>query len=395
MELPSILTNPITLFGIDFGLSPLQLLLELFLPALGFLLIAFGVRRITRRLLRRGTLAEETQKRILKGVRVVLRIVLIVVLGSLIARLLGTRMVSYFGTILRVLNQPLYEAGGTSISVVTIVLLVPVIYVAIWSSKIVKRLADQTLKHQVGMDASRRFSIVSLLRYLTMVLVLVIGLPIVGINLASLAVIFGVLGIGLGFGLQEAVSNFFAGLVIILSRPVKEGDRVLVQEIEGTVVQIKLLSSVINTITNETIILPNAQIAYASVHNYSYDSSEIIIRNYCQVSYGSDLDEVVPVMEGAAAECPYRNRRKAPSAWVWSFDDSAITMMLSTWISDAEQKNQAYAWINLEIWRAFKRAGIEIPFPQRDLHVKSAGVGTALHRPEGETPAAPTDDEKA
>jgi small-conductance mechanosensitive channel len=246
-----------------------------------------------------------------------------------------------------------------------------VIYVAIWSSKLVKRVADQTLKYRVGMDPSRRFSIVSLLRYLTLVVVLIVGLSMVGINFASLAVIFGVLGIGLGFGLQEAVSNFFAGIVIILSRPVKEGDRVLVQGIEGTVIQIKLVSSVINTITNETIILPNAQIAYASVHNYSYDNPRIIIRNYCQVSYATDLDLAKEVMQSAAVECPFRDRRKDPVAWVWSFDDSGITMMLSTWIENAESKNEAYAWLNLEIWRAFKKGGIEIPFPQRDLHVKT------------------------
>ncbi|MFW6214431.1 MAG: mechanosensitive ion channel family protein [Alkalispirochaetaceae bacterium] len=371
MILPEILTEPISIAGVDLQLSAFQLLVELLLPGVVFILFSLLIRRVTRKVLRRSPITEETQARILRALRLVLRLILILFIGSLVARLLGTRMVRYFATILRVLNQPFYESGGTSISIVTIILILPVVYVSIWSSKIVKQVADQTLKNRVGMDPSRRFSIVSLLRYLTLVLVLVIGLSLVGINISSLAVIFGVLGIGLGFGLQEAVGNFFAGLVIILSRPVKEGDRILVQGIEGTVVQIKLLSSVINTITNETIILPNAQIAYASVHNYSYDNPEIIIRNYCQVSYASDLDQVVEVMQAAALECPFRLRIKEPVAWVWSFDESGVTMMLSTWISNAEQKNQAFAWLNLEIWRAFKRAGVEIPFPQRDVHLKS------------------------
>lgn len=371
MSMPELLTDPVVLFGVNFQVTPLQLLLELLLPAIGFVLVAVLILRVTRRLLKKSSAGRELQVRVLRILRLVLRLILIVLIGSLVARLLGTRMVSYFATILRVLNQPFYESGGTSISIVTVILVLPVIYVAIWTSKLVKRVADQTLKYRVGMDPSRRFSIVSLLRYLTLVLVLIIGLSMVGINFASLAVIFGVLGLGLGFGLQEAVSNFFAGIVIILSRPVKEGDRVLVQGIEGTVIQIKLVSSVINTITNETIILPNAQIAYASVHNYSYDNARIIIRNYCQVSYATDLDLAKEVMQSAAVECPFRDRRKDPVAWVWSFDDSGITMMLSTWIDNAENKNEAYAWLNLEIWRAFKKAGVEIPFPQRDLHIKT------------------------
>ena len=371
MTMPAFLREPVVLFGVNFQVTPLQLLLELLLPSVALILAAFLILRLTRRLLKKSSLGGELQIRILRILRLVLRLILVVLIGSLVARLLGTRMVSYFATILRVLNQPFYESGGTSISIVTVILVLPVIYLAIWTSKLVKGVADQTLKHRVGMDPSRRFSIVSLLRYLTLVLVLIIGLSMVGINFASLAVIFGVLGLGLGFGLQEAVSNFFAGIVIILSRPVKEGDRVLVQGIEGTVMQIKLVSSVINTITNETIILPNAQIAYASVHNYSYDNARIIIRNYCQVSYASDLDLAKEVMQSAAVVCPFRDRRKDPVAWVWSFDDSGITMMLSTWIDNAENKNEAYAWLNLEIWRAFKKAGVEIPFPQRDLHIKT------------------------
>ncbi len=371
MTVPTFLTEPISLLGVDLQVTLLQLFLELILPSLGLILLALIIRRVTRRILRRTSLSKELQLRILRILRLAIRLVLVVFIGSLVARLLGTRMVSYFATILRVLNQPFYESGGTSISIVTIILILPVIYVAIWASKLVKGVADQTLKYRVGMDPSRRFSIVSLLRYLTMVLVLIIGLSVVGINFASLAVIFGVLGIGLGFGLQEAVSNFFAGLVIILSRPVKEGDRILVQGIEGTVVQIKLLSSVINTITNETIILPNAQIAYASVHNYSYDNPRIIIRNQCQVSYATDLDLAKEVMQSAALDCPFRVRSKDPVSWVWSFDDSGITMILLTWIENAERKNEAYAWLNLEIWRAFKKAGVEIPFPQRDLHIKT------------------------
>ena len=173
-----------------------------------------------------------------------------------------------------------------------------------------------------------------------MAIVAVIGFSVIGINLSSLAVLLGFLGVGIGFGLQNSVANFFAGLIIILSRPIKEGDRILVNEYEGTVHQIRLISTVINTITDETIILPNSQIVDSYVYNYSYDDISIIICNPVEL-----------VLREVAGKCPYAYPGR-----------------------DAREKNFALSWTNLEIWRAFKAAGIEIPFPQRDIHIRSGGA---------------------
>jgi len=201
--------------------------------------------------------------------------------------------------------------------------------------------------------------------------VLIVGLSIVGIDLSALAVIFGVLGIGLGFGLQSAVANFFAGIVIIFSRPIKEGDFILVNNYEGTVEHIRLVSTVINTITDETIILPNSQIVDNYVHNYSFDDIAIVLCVEVQVSYGSDLDRVKAVLLRVAGRNPYAKEGDEGLVLFRSFDDSGITVRLCSNIRDAREKNRASSWMVLEIWRAFREAGIEIPFPQRDVHIKS------------------------
>ena len=218
----------------------------------------------------------------------------------------------------------------------------------------------------------------NLARYAVMAIVAVIGFSVIGINLSSLAVLLGFLGVGIGFGLQNSVANFFAGLIIILSRPIKEGDRILVNEYEGTVHQIRLISTVINTITDETIILPNSQIVDSYVYNYSYDDISIIICNPVQVSYSSDLDQVELVLREVAGKCPYAYPGRDPRIFFRSFDDSGITVSLCTKIRDAREKNFALSWTNLEIWRAFKAAGIEIPFPQRDVHVRSWSPGATV-----------------
>jgi small-conductance mechanosensitive channel len=225
------------------------------------------------------------------------------------------------------------------------------------------------------LDPARAVSLLNVIRVVVMGLTVILGLSIIGINLSSLAVLFGVLGIGVGFGLQDAVADMFAGVVIMFARPIKEGDRVLVEEHEGTVHQIKLLHSVINTITHETIIIPNSKITGNSMHNYSYDDARIILCNTVQVSYGSDLDQVGQVLLEMAHRNPWAIEGMEPRYQVWSFDDSGITVRICTWIRDARDRIPAFSWTNLEIWRAFRANGIEIPFPQMDLHVKDMAPG--------------------
>jgi small-conductance mechanosensitive channel len=239
---------------------------------------------------------------------------------------------------------------------------------------------------RVGLDEAQQFSLINLVRYTVMVLVLLVGLPIIGIDLSALTVIFGVLGIGLGFGLQSVVANFFSGLIIIITRPVKEGDRILVNGLEGDIIQIRMISTVINTLTNESIIIPNSKLVSESVHNYSFNDASIVIRNDIGVSYASDVDRVLEVLAEVAYRNPFRVAGKDPIIRFKEFGDSSLNFAVFTWIGSTEDKYAAHHWTNLEIWRALKSEGIEIPFPQRDVHLRSgwspenggpAGSGTA------------------
>ncbi|MCF6334450.1 MAG: mechanosensitive ion channel, partial [Spirochaetales bacterium] len=197
----------------------------------------------------------------------------------------------------------------------------------------------------------------------------------IGVNLSSITLIFGVLGIGIGFGLQNVVSNLFAGIIIILSRPIKEGDRIFVYNYEGTVVQVRVLSTVINTLGNETIIVPNALLVAEPVHNYSYSDRSIVIRNNVGVAYNTDLDIVVKVLEEISLKNPYHEPDRKNYVRVKEFGASSIDLAVFTWISDVADKYNAHHWMNMEIWRTFKELGIEIPFSQIDLHIKE-GIST-------------------
>ncbi len=374
----NLLRRQITVGGYALPVTPAELLLGFVLPLLLFMLFGLIARILIRRFLAGSEATPETQGRVLRAGRSFYRAGFVILLALIVGRLLGAEIFAMLGTVFSFLREPIYSSGNTEISIITILLVVPVLYVASWTSKAARVALDSRVLRRLSIDPAQRFSVSNLARYAVMAIVAVIGFSVIGINLSSLAVLFGVLGIGIGFGLQTVVANFFAGLIIILSRPIKEGDRILVNEYEGTVHQIRLISTVINTITDETIILPNSQIIDSYVYNYSYDDISIIICNPVQVSYSSDLDQVETVLREVAAKSPYAVPGRDPRVFFRSFDDSGITVSLCTKIRDAREKNFALSWTNLEIWRAFKAAGIEIPFPQRDVHVRSWSPGAAV-----------------
>ncbi|MCK4541329.1 MAG: mechanosensitive ion channel, partial [Spirochaetales bacterium] len=277
--LGGIFLTPITLGAVKLPFHLLQFILEFLLP----LLLAFGVYKLAlyglKRLLSSLKAKEQASTLVHKWVRIVFRICWLILFIILIGRLFGAAIGEYFQKFYAFLNQPILSSESTTISFVTIILMIPLFYLASWAGKMSRGLVNHAFLDRLGLDESRRYTLTKLVRYTVVVLVLLIGLSVIGIDLSILTVFFGVLGIGLGFGLQHTVANFFAGIVIIFSRPIKVGDKILVDDIEGTVMEVKALSTVINTLTEETILLPNSHLVHNMVHNYSYRSRRIIISN--------------------------------------------------------------------------------------------------------------------
>ena len=368
--LQQFLGSSITFNGSSLGITWGALIFAFVVPVAGVFLVIRLVVFFVKRLLAKSQMKEESRARLMRWFRVGYRLAFLVIVALLAANLLGDRILETLQSILGFLREPFFTSGNTSISVVTLLLLIPIFYLATWAGNSTRRVLERGVLERLSLDASRRFSIASLVRYAVMGLVIVIGLSIVGINLSSLAVIFGVLGLGLGFGLQGVVANLFAGFMIIISRPIKEGDRIHINDLEGDVRQIRILYSVVNTITNETLIIPNREIVENVVHNQSYDDPSIILFTDVQVSYRSDLERVRRVLTEVGERSAYRYDARVPRVLFRSFDDSGITVTLALPIRTAVERHVARSETMVDIWRAFRDAGIEIPFPQMDLHVK-------------------------
>jgi len=284
-----------------------------------------------------------------------------------VAWLCGAEICKYVGIFFSFLASPIIHSGGTTISIITLVLLIPAAYVSLYAGKRVKGIVNKALADRENFDESKRFTLSRLLSYLAMVMAFLLSLSLLGIDLSILTVLFGVLGIGLGFGLQNVVSNFFAGIVLLFTRPIKEGDRIIVEGVEGTVFSVRLLSSLVNTLEDVTIVIPNSVLVNNTVRNCTYADRKTVITNTVSVAYDSDLEEVLEVLESISRRNPHFLEGTDPAVRVSAFEDSGIRISVFMTIRNVEDKGAAISWNNLEIWREFRRRGIEIPFPQLEV----------------------------
>jgi potassium efflux system protein len=364
------LTTTITVWG-NSKVTILDIILYLILPLIigivTYLLFVFIIKRFILKPLK---IKDESKEKILKISRIVLRILFILFFLILLISFLGPGVADFFNSIWGILTRPFIDTEGTKISIVTIIMVIPVFYIGTWLSKLTQKFIKESMLSKLAIAEETRFTISILLRNGVMILAILIGLSFLGIDISSLAVLFGVLGIGLGFGLQNVVANFFAGIVLIFERPIKEGDRIIVKGIEGDVIQIRFRSTIINTITNETIIVPNSLLVDDSIHNYSYSSPRIILINQVGVSYKTNLNLLKKILQDLDEINPYKASFFNSEVRVLEFQNSGILVEFRTWINRASERHKAHSWVNLKIWELFKKYGIEIPFPQMDVHIK-------------------------
>jgi small-conductance mechanosensitive channel len=219
---------------------------------------------------------------------------------------------------------------------------------------------------------------VSLTGYVGVIIVFLVSLSVAGLELANLALIAGALSVGIGFGLQNVVNNFVSGIVLLFERPIKTGDWIIVGGSEGYVKKIQLRSTVIQTFDRADIIVPNSEIIASQVTNWMLNDSVGRIKVPVKVAYGTDprlVEEILLKIANAHSMVVTRSPTvESPSVLFKEFGDSALVFELRCFITDIDYYRQVASEFNYCIVSDFKEAGIEIPFPQTDLHLKSSEI---------------------
>ena len=269
------------------------------------------------------------------------------------------------------MNFKLFEINKTAVTPSSIIMFVIFIALFALSSHLLQRVLRAHVLSRMSMDTGMQYTLTRITHYLIMVIGAVVAFQFIGIDLTGLAIILGFLSVGIGFGLQNLTSNFVAGLILLLERPIKVGDRIMVGNQEGDVVEINMRSTTIRTLNNVAVIVPNSEFVSSKLENWSYGDETVRVDVNVGVSYESDLETVIRSLREVAAEHPEVLENPAPDVLHTGFGDSAWNMRLRIWLADSRRHSEVHSEINCAIVREFQENGVEIPFPQRDLHVRS------------------------
>ncbi len=276
-----------------------------------------------------------------------------------------------FEMVRQILLFELFPIKDTEITLLSIILFFLVMFGFLVGSRIINKVLLSKLLSRTRVDEGLRYTFTRITHYTMFVIGAIVAFQFIGIDLSGLVVIFGFLSVGIGFGLQNLTSNFISGLILLLERPIKVGDRVTVGDTEGDVTEIKMRSTTVRSLNNISIIVPNSEFISSTVINWSHSDLKVRLDIDIGVSYSSDLDSVIRCLKEVASENPEVLVEPEPEVLFIEFGDSSWNLRLRAWIADPKQHQLVRSAINCAIVRKFRQNRVEIPFPQRDLHIRS------------------------
>ncbi|MDJ0942618.1 MAG: mechanosensitive ion channel [Kiloniellales bacterium] len=276
-----------------------------------------------------------------------------------------------------------FRIGNVRISLGEIVTAAIVFLVVVAITRMLQRTLNEKVFPRTRFDMGVRNSLSMALGYVGFAVAALIGIQALGLDLSNLAIIAGALSVGIGFGLQAIVNNFVSGLILLVERPVKVGDWVIIGGYEGTVKRISVRATEIETFDRQSVIIPNSELISSAVGNWTHKNRLCRVMIDIGVAYGSDTTKVREVLLRCAAEHHQVLKQPAPYVVFRNFGDSSLDFQLRCFLSDVDYFLRVPSDLRFAIDEAFREEGIEIPFPQRDLHVKSIGeLPKALAEPE-------------
>jgi len=291
--------------------------------------------------------------------------------GALLLGLLfawgGTRTIVV--GLVEVLTQPI-QIGNISLRLIGFVYATVILLCAHAAIRLLRNFVKNRILSDSGLEVGIQESVTTVMVYLLWGLGILLSLNVLGLSTTSIAVAFGALSIGLGFGLQTIFNNFVSGLILLFERPVQVGDVVQVNDMWGTVTKINVRSTVVQTFDNASLIIPNSDMISNQVTNWSFKDLRLRRNIVVGVAYGSDTELVRTTLLEIAHAHPKILKRPKPDVLFEDFGDSALVFKLRLW-STVDHFVTVETDVRLAIDRLFRERNIEIAFPQRDIHIRS------------------------
>jgi small-conductance mechanosensitive channel len=276
---------------------------------------------------------------------------------------------------INLLDQLAIDLGGVRISLLLLIKGVIVFTVLLKIASSGSNLLEKRILSLEELTPSVQVLLTKALKITLLTIAVVVAMSSLGINLSAFAFIGGAIGVGVGFGLQKVVSNLVSGIILLLDRSIKPGDVIEIGSTYGRIQSLGARYVSVATRDKTEYLIPNEDLITTQVINWSFSDKFVRLKIIVGVSYDSDIHEVMRLMVSAAVGIPRVLSIPKPVCQLKNFGDSAIEMELRFWISDPENGiSNVSSAVRIAIWDTFKEHNVEIPFPQRDIHIKSQSM---------------------
>ncbi len=265
-----------------------------------------------------------------------------------------------------------FNIGTLNISLLKIVNGLIYFAVFLWAALLISKLIDNNLKSSISLSPSIKVLTAKLVRITLVTAAFLIAISTVGIDLSIFTFFGGALGVGLGFGLQKVVSNFISGIILLLDKSIKPGDVISIGETYGWVSSLNARYVSLDTRDGIEHLIPNEELIVTRVENWSHSHNRVRIKIPVGIHYDADVKQAMELCELAANEVERVLDKPAPVCLLSGFGDNSVDLEVRLWISDPHNGlSNIKSQILLNVWEKFHEHEIEIPYPQRDIHIKS------------------------
>jgi len=310
---------------------------------------------------------------VIRLVTSVIRNTFIVRLVSLSAWLVAAlSIVGQLDPVIDALDSVSIMVGGLQLTPLLLIKLAVLLAAALWLTNIASNFVESRITQSSDLTPSLQVLLVKIIRLALMAFAVAVVLSAVGINLSALAIFSGAAGVGIGFGLQKIIANFISGIILLADKSVKPGDLVTIGDSTGRINEMKTRYISVAAGDGREFLIPNEDLVTQKVVNWTYTDKNTLVKVNFGTNYDADPRLVCKLGIGVAAVAPRAIKSKPPNCILTEFAEAGMKFSLTFWIADPDGMDNVKSEVMLSLWDAFKREGIQVPYPVREIRVRGA-----------------------
>jgi small-conductance mechanosensitive channel len=312
----------------------------------------------------------------------VIRLVTLVIRNAFIVKLVSlsawcVAALSIIGELdpaIEMLDSVSIVLGGLRLTPLLVIKLGLLLIAALWLTNIASNFAESRINRSADLTPSIQVLLVKMIRMGLMVVAITIALSAVGINLSALAVFSGAVGVGIGIGLQKIVANFISGIILLADKSVKPGDLVTIGDSSGRISAMKTRYISVAAGDGREFLIPNEDLVTQKVTNWTYSDKNTLVKVNFGTNYDADPKQVCKLAIDVAAAAPRAIKSRAPNCILTEFAEAGMKFSLTFWIADPDGMDNVKSEVMVSLWETFKREGIRVPYPVRELRVRGGAL---------------------